>query len=125
MTSPADQLVEFVAGLYYSKANNYDEIFQAGNLGYLPAFAADARYQRITIDQRSLAAFGQATIHATDQLSFIEGTAIVQGLIAAGVPADTLYGADGIASGRWRNVKSRAASTATGLVTSRLRSFRL
>jgi iron complex outermembrane receptor protein len=73
LTSPADQFVEFVAGLYYSKANNRDEIFQAGNLGYLPAFAADARYQRITIDQRSLAAFGQATIHATDQLSFIVG----------------------------------------------------
>lgn len=73
LTSPADQFVEFVAGLYYSKASNRDEIFQAGGLGYLPAGAADARYQRINIDQRSLAAFGQATVHATDQLSFILG----------------------------------------------------
>jgi ABC-type branched-subunit amino acid transport system substrate-binding protein len=32
-------------------------------------------------------------------ISFVEGAAIVQGLLAAGVPTTTLYGADGIASG--------------------------
>lgn len=73
VTSPSNRPVEFVAGLYYSHAQNHDEIFQAGGLGYLPAGMADARYQTIDIDQKSYAAFGQATLHATDQLSFIVG----------------------------------------------------
>lgn len=73
VTSPSNRPVEFVAGLYYSNAKNHDEIFQAGGLGYLPAGLADARYQTIDIDQKSYAAFGQATYHATDKLSLIAG----------------------------------------------------
>lgn len=73
VTSPSNQTVEFVGGLYYSHAKNHDEIFQAGGLGYLPAGVADARYQTIDIDQKSYAAFGQATINATDNLSLIVG----------------------------------------------------
>jgi iron complex outermembrane receptor protein len=73
IASPSDQFVDFVAGLYYFHSKNHDEIFQAGGLGYLPAGAADARYQIIDIDQKSYAAFGQATIHATEKLSLIAG----------------------------------------------------
>jgi iron complex outermembrane receptor protein len=73
LTSPANQPVDFVVGLYYSQSKNHDEIFQAGGLGYLPSGAADARYQTIDIDQKSYAAFGQATIHATDKLALIVG----------------------------------------------------
>ena len=100
LTSPSEQPIEFVAGLYYQDTDTHYEVLQAGTLGFfinqstlLPPFpnwavlslitglpvgpqAPDqylARGQQITVDNKSYAAFGQATIHATDKLSFILG----------------------------------------------------
>lgn len=73
VTSPAHQLIEFVAGLYGSSTHTYDEVFQAGTLGLLPDIAYTARQQSIDVGQKSYAAFGQATFHVTDQLSLIAG----------------------------------------------------
>lgn len=73
LTSPADRTVAFVLGLYASRTKTRDQIFQAGTLGLLPPPLRVGRVSRINIVQRSYAAFGQATIHATDKLSFIVG----------------------------------------------------
>lgn len=102
LTSPANKPVEFVAGLYFSNTNTYDEVFQAGTLGFVPnqlvplpsppfppGFSLPlcvvlgipcqgpneyvARAQKIDVNQKSYAAFGQATYHAGEKLSFILG----------------------------------------------------
>lgn len=96
IASPAGQTVEFVAGAFYSDTDSRDRVTQAGGLGTLnlgapfgfqPTWLVANGFQpgpygpttrfgrRTTIDfeQRSLAAFGQATINVTDQLSLIAG----------------------------------------------------
>lgn len=73
LASPVDQTVSFVAGLYASRTRTRDQVFQAGTLGLVPPPLRVGRVSRIYIVQRSLAAFGQATIHATDKLSLIAG----------------------------------------------------
>lgn len=94
IASPAGQTLEFVAGLFYSDTDSRDRVTQAGGLGTLggtptyiianlltsgtpfgPYDATTVFGRRTTIDfeQRSLAAFGQATINMTDQLSLIAG----------------------------------------------------
>ncbi|MFT3727897.1 MAG: TonB-dependent receptor [Terricaulis sp.] len=79
ITSPADQPVEFVAGLFYSTTSQHDQVIQGGGLGLplslllpFPPFSI-GRVNVIDIDQRSFAAFGQTTIHVTDALSLIAG----------------------------------------------------
>ncbi|MBX3484708.1 TonB-dependent receptor [Phenylobacterium sp.] len=73
ITSPSGGRLEYVAGLYYFNSNQDYTGEQAGGLGLLPApltlgqdFATEAR-------SRSYAAFGQATLHATDDLRIIAG----------------------------------------------------
>jgi iron complex outermembrane receptor protein len=73
LASPVDQTVSFVAGLYASRTRTRDQIFQAGTLGLVPPPLRVGRVSQISIFQRSYAAFGQATIHATDKLSLIVG----------------------------------------------------
>lgn len=79
ITSPANQPVEFVAGLFYSTTKQHDQVIQGGGLGLplalllpFPPYSI-GRVNLIDIDQRSLAAFGQTTIHVTDQLALIAG----------------------------------------------------
>lgn len=99
LASPSGRTVEFVAGLFYSKTSSRDQVAQAGGLGTLtlpglgtlpsflvanllttgsPAgpFNANTQFGRVSnaySDNRSLAAFGQATIHVTDRLGLIAG----------------------------------------------------
>jgi iron complex outermembrane receptor protein len=73
LTSPADNPVAFVLGLYASRTRTKDQIFQAGTLGLVPPPLRIGRVSQIDILQRSYAAFGQATIHATDKIAFIVG----------------------------------------------------
>lgn len=73
LASPVDQTISFVTGLYASRTRTRDQIFQAGTLGLVPSPLRVGRVSQIGIFQRSYAAFGQATIHATDKLSLIVG----------------------------------------------------
>lgn len=73
LTSPKGQKVEFVAGLFFSDTASHDVSFQAGGLGLLPPPLKAARGGVTDVYQRSYAAFGQATLHATEKLSFIVG----------------------------------------------------
>lgn len=81
LASPLDQTFSFVAGLYASSTKTKDQIFQAGTLGLVPSPLRVGRVSKIDILQRSYAAFGQATIHATDQLSFIVGARYTDELV--------------------------------------------
>lgn len=79
LTSPADQFATFVAGLYY-QANTQDVLsVQGGTLGGLgvnfglPATARIGRVWKSDIDQKSYAAFAQATFNVTEQLKLIAG----------------------------------------------------
>jgi iron complex outermembrane recepter protein len=82
LTSPANQPLEYVLGLYYFDKSQKDSVIQAGLLGLPPAIlpflgipplTAIGRVNLLNIDQRAYAAFGQATYHVTDQLSLIAG----------------------------------------------------
>lgn len=73
LTSPSDRTVAFILGLYGSRTRTKDQIFQAGTLGLVPPPLRVGRVSRIDIRQESYAAFGQATIHATDKLALILG----------------------------------------------------
>jgi iron complex outermembrane recepter protein len=73
LTSPAGRKVEYVAGLFYSKTEQKDQVIQAGGLGILPAPLKIGRVNIIDIDSRSMAAFGQLTYHVTDQFALIAG----------------------------------------------------
>lgn len=83
LTSPSDQQLEYVLGLFYFDKNQKDSVIQAGKLGdlgpllsLLGGYPLGTTFGRITlldIDQRAYAAFGQATFHVTDQLSLIAG----------------------------------------------------
>jgi iron complex outermembrane recepter protein len=94
IASPSGETLEFVAGMFYSDTDSRDRVTQAGGLGRLGGtptflvanlltsgtlagpFGATTRFGRqttINFEQRSLAAFGQATINVTDQLSLIAG----------------------------------------------------
>jgi iron complex outermembrane receptor protein len=73
LTSPKGDPVEFVAGLFYSDTTTHNETIQAGGLGLLPAPLRAGRGGTTDVYQRSYAAFGQATIHASDKLSFTVG----------------------------------------------------
>lgn len=73
LTSPAGRKVEYVAGLFYSKTDQHDQVIQAGGLGLLPAPLRIGRISIIDIESRSMAAFGQLTYHVTDQFSLIGG----------------------------------------------------
>lgn len=82
LTSPSNQQLEYVLGLYYFEKNQKDSVIQAGLLGLPPALlpllgipplTAIGRVTLLDIDQRAYAAFGQATFHVTDRLSLIAG----------------------------------------------------
>jgi iron complex outermembrane receptor protein len=83
LTSPANQALEYTLGLYYFDKSQKDSVIQAGQLGDLGALIAllsglpsgtvFGRVNRLNIDQRAYAAFGQATFHVNDQLSLIAG----------------------------------------------------
>ncbi|HEV2597892.1 TonB-dependent receptor [Sphingopyxis sp.] len=83
LTSPSNQTLEYVLGLYYFDKNQKDSVIQAGQLGDLgallrlvnglPPTAIIGRVTLLDIDQRAYAAFGQATLHVTDKLSLIAG----------------------------------------------------
>ena len=82
LTSPSNQPLEYVVGLYYFDKNQKDSVIQAGLLGLPPAIlpllgipplTAIGRVTLLDIDQRAYAVFGQATYHVTDQFSLIAG----------------------------------------------------
>ena len=73
LTSPKGDRVEFVAGVFFSDTASHDVTFQAGGLGLLPPPLKAARGAATDVYQRSYAAFGQATLHASEKLSFIVG----------------------------------------------------
>lgn len=82
LTSPSNQRFEYQLGLFYFSKNQKDSVIQAGLLGLPPAIlpllgipplTAIGRVNFLDIDQRTYAAFGQATFHVTDQFSLIAG----------------------------------------------------
>ncbi|HEV2597902.1 TonB-dependent receptor [Sphingopyxis sp.] len=79
LTSPDDQFVSFVAGLYYQDARQNVTSIQGGTLGGLgtlfglPATARIGRVWTTDVDQKSYAAFGQAEFHVSDTVSLIAG----------------------------------------------------
>lgn len=82
LTSPSNQRLEYQLGLFYFNKNQKDSVIQAGLLGLPPAIlpllgipplTAIGRVNTLDIDQRTYAAFGQATFHVTDRFSLIAG----------------------------------------------------
>ncbi len=82
LTSPSNQRLEYQLGLFYFDKNQKDSVIQAGLLGLpsfllpllgIPPLTAVGRVNFLDIDQRTYAAFGQATFHVTDQFSLIAG----------------------------------------------------
>jgi iron complex outermembrane receptor protein len=71
LTSPSNQLFEFVAGLLYYHTGSTDSVAQGGTLNLAPFLLGQVTY--INVSQTSYSAYGQTTIHATDKLSFIVG----------------------------------------------------
>lgn len=74
LTSPSGGLVEYVAGLFFYDYAYNPLIEQAGRLGALPPTARPATSSFDTqVNQRSYAAFGQATINVSDTFKLIAG----------------------------------------------------
>lgn len=79
VTSPDDQFLSFVAGLYYQDAKQSVTSIQGGTLGGLgtafglPATTRIGRVWKTDVDQKSYAAFGQAEFHVTDTLTLLAG----------------------------------------------------
>ena len=82
LTSPLGHPLEFVAGLYYSSTKSTDTIIQGGSFGGLlalyglPASTRAGGGTIVAVRQSSLAAFGQASYHATDRLTLIAGARV-------------------------------------------------
>ena len=74
LTSPSGGLVDYVAGLFFYDYTYNPIIEQAGRLGALPASLppAAASFDSV-VNQRSYAAFGQATVNVSDQFKLIAG----------------------------------------------------
>lgn len=110
LTSPSNQRLEYVLGLYYFEKKQKDSVIQAGKLGdlgpllsLLGGYPLGTTFGRVTlldIDQRAYAAFGQATFHVTDALSLIAGARytndklsdVSTSLTPATTPSLTSYG---------------------------------
>lgn len=83
LTSPSNQALEYVLGLFYFDKKQKDSVIQAGQLGDLgsliallsglPQGTVFGRVNKLDIRNRTYAAFGQATYHVTDELSLIAG----------------------------------------------------
>jgi iron complex outermembrane receptor protein len=74
VASPAQDPVNFVAGLYYGKSDTHDEIDQSGTLGVaLPPGTEFRRLINMYIDQQNYAAFGQVNWQITDALKIFVG----------------------------------------------------
>lgn len=83
ISSNPGQKLEYTAGLFYFRKDQFDSVIQAGTLGDLnpllafltgnPIGTVYGRVNLIDINQRTYAAFGQATYHLTDNLALIGG----------------------------------------------------
>lgn len=98
ISSPTDQTVEYVGGLYYFHSSLTSRVTQLGALladlpliGACPAFLPSPVYcsfpvgstRPVTARIESYAAFGQVTIHATDQLRLILGARLGHEAVSA------------------------------------------
>lgn len=110
LTSPSNQALEYVLGLYYFDKKQKDSVIQAGQLGDLgallsflfgyPPGSVFGRVNKLDIGQQTYAAFGQATYHVTPQFSLIAGarytddkvTDVSTSLTPTTTPSLTSYG---------------------------------
>ncbi len=73
LASPTGGRLEYVVGLYYFDAELLGNNGQRGSLSLTSATPVSSRYFVATNRTQSLAAFGQATVRATDKLRLILG----------------------------------------------------
>ncbi len=96
VASPSDQFIEYTIGGFYYDVGSLEKNVLAGTFDFEPdnsvnllsnGFASPVTGGQTIIqsDTRSLAAFGQATVHVTDQLSLIGGLRYTHDDVKAGV----------------------------------------
>ena len=96
LSSPSDQHVEYTVGAFYYHVSSLERNVLAGTFNFLPddspillsngfASAVTGGQTIIASDTTSYAAYGQATVHVTDQLSIIGGARITHDDVKAGV----------------------------------------
>lgn len=73
LTSPQNQLVSFVTGLYYYETNSLTRVIQGGGLGLLPPPLVTTRVNSDGVYNREAAAYGEAKLHVTRKLTLIAG----------------------------------------------------
>jgi len=73
VASPAEDPINFVAGLYYSKTDSHDEIDQSGQFGFALGALQYRRLIDMYIHQQNYAAFGQVNWQVTDDLKLFFG----------------------------------------------------
>lgn len=73
VASPADDPINFVAGVYYSKSDTHDLIDQTGAFGLALGGLEFRRLINMFINQQNYAAFGQVNWQATDALKVFVG----------------------------------------------------
>src|SRR5213076_816888 len=68
VASPAEDPINFVAGVYYSKSDTHDLIDQSGTFGIPLGGLEFRRLINMFINQQNYAAFGQVNWQVTDAL---------------------------------------------------------